>query len=607
MKSVFVSQCLDIFRRQLLIIFIAVWSVHSQAKTIDVSKHGIVKDDFSDSTRALLKVLELAKATGTKKIVFPTGRYDFYPARAVEKIVYISNNDPGIKRIIFPLYDFHDLEIDGNGSQFIFHGTVNPFVIDQSKNIKLTNFSFDFSRPFHSEGVILATDKGSMDLHIPEAFPYEINSSGILRFLSDGVDPPYYAAKPSIDRRKMKDLESAYYYKRLLEFDSEKRETVYQQKDIHTGNALPAKKLPGNRNIRIFHPKLKGNVGNVIVFQATYRRHPGIVISDSAEVDIDGVTIHHAGGMGVLAQRTHNITVQNSQVTPSEGRMVSTTADATHFVNCTGKIQLLNNVFENQKDDATNIHGIYVMVDRILDEKTLEVRLQHPQQYGFDFIDTGDILEFVHAPSLITYSTAKVASSQRISKEITRVVFETPLPDKTRVGDSIAEVRDYPEVIIRGNTIRRNRARGMLLNCRGKTVVEDNYFHSPGTALLFEGDASYWYEQGGVNDLVVRNNTFDNSHYTDWGSAVIAVAAGIDDEYKKSARYNKNILVENNLFRVFDRGPILDLFSVENFRFRNNTIEKTDAYPERAGRNKFFEVNHSDNVVIEDNNKFIGF
>ena len=46
-----------------------------------------------------------------------------------------SNNDSGLKRVVFLLDGFTDFEIDGGGSHFIFHGFLNPFVIENSERI----------------------------------------------------------------------------------------------------------------------------------------------------------------------------------------------------------------------------------------------------------------------------------------------------------------------------------------------------------------------------------------------------------------------------------------------------------------------------------------
>lgn len=572
---------------------------------INVADYGVRANDKSDSTYGLIQAIKAAKKNNINKIVFDKGRYDFYPTRAQEHYLFISNNDEGLKRFAFPIDDIDGLEINGQGSSFIFHGFMNPFMVKDSNNISFKNFSIDYERPFHQEAKILAVGKGTMDLEFGEEFPYKITPAGILEFVGIREIPPGYPIFERLERRK--DVEKVYHYKSLLEFDVNKRETAYMVKDISIGSAVRAKKLSGQRRVRIEHPKLTGTVGNIMTFAPARRDYVGFAITQSGDITFDNITIHHAGGMGILAENCHNVTVKNSAVTPSGDRYISTTADATHFVNCTGEINLVNNLFENQKDDATNIHGIYAMVDTLVDDKTIEIRVQHPHQFGYHFADVGDTLELVQGPSMITYGVNEIAAVERISKEITRITFSKPLDKRFRVGDSVAEVRDYPKVLIKGNTIRRNRARGMLLNCRGKTIVEDNYFHSPGAAILFEGDANFWFEQGGVSDVVIRNNVFDNSVFGVWGDSVLDVAAGISDEYQSTARYNKNILIENNTFKMYDKGLILDLFSVDGLVFRNNKIIKTNAYPERKLTHEFFNVRYSDNVKIEDNNEFIGF
>ncbi len=95
--------------------------------------------------------------------------------------------------------------------------------------------------------------------------------------------------------------------------------------------------------------------------------------------------------MGVIAQRSRNLSLRSIMVSPPPGgrRIVSTTADATHFVNCTGTIEIVNCLFEQQKDDATNIHGLSAKITRILAPDQFEITMVHPQQAGIDFIKPG--------------------------------------------------------------------------------------------------------------------------------------------------------------------------------------------------------------------------
>ncbi len=158
-------------------------------------------------------------------------------------------------------------------------------------------------------------------------------------------------------------------------------------------------------------------------------------------------------------------------------------------------------LFENQEDDATNIHGLYAQVSRKISPTELELRLVHPQQIGFELVARGDSIELVHGSSLVTYGQAKVKSATRLNAEYTRVTLSEPAPEELKSGDVVASLGDYPDVLIRHCTLGKNRARGFLLGSRGKIVVEDCTFHTPGAAILFEGDGRFWFEQAGVRDL----------------------------------------------------------------------------------------------------------
>ena len=557
--------------------------------TIQVADYGAIPNDGQDDVRAVKDALKACRSlAGGCRLVFEAGQYDFYPTFAEERYCYISNNDEGLKRIAFAINGMNKLEIDGQGAQFLFHGFINPFVVEDSKQITLVNFSIDFSRPFHSEAIILGYDAESMDVEIRPGFPYTVSRGTLLFTDGDQSDAPLTTVSKG----------NFYGAHNMLEYDTEKRETAYMARDFYFKgiNGFPAKQLAG-RKVRLCVAGLTGKAGNTMVFGPNHRKYPGFTISDCSDVTFRNVTIYHSGGMGILGQRSHNITVDHCQVTPSHGRMISATADATHFVNCTGKITLTHNLFENQKDDATNIHGIYVQIVEKTCAQGVLVQLKHVQQHGFDFLEPGMQVEFVHGKSMITYATGTVASVQRINKEITAVTFTEPLPADMVIGDALAEIRDYPEIEIANNVIRNNRARGMLLNCRGKTVVHDNYFHTPGAAILFEGDAFFWFEQGGVRDCTIQDNVFDNCVFGVWGKAVIDVKAGIRED-KETSRYNRNVRVEGNTFRMYDQGLLLNAYCVDGLIWRNNQVEQTSAYPAREADQERYQVQFCDHVEI---------
>lgn len=565
-----------------------------EAAVLDMAAFG-AKADGSDTTPSVRAALDEARRSKATKLTFPPGRYDFWPENATEQYLFISNNDEGLKRIAFPLKGLAGLEIDGGGATFIFHGPLVPFQIEDSKSVTLKNFSFDFSRPFHSEGRVLAVTGEHVDLEFSSEFPYEIRN-GVLVF-TDG-------AKSMAPATTVTSGEVLYPYGSLLAFDPHKRETAFMAKDHYQlGEGVAASEIAPNQ-VRLMIRNASAKPGNIFVFGAEKRGSPGIVISDSSDVHLSDMKIHHCGGMGVIAQRSADLFLKKIQVTPPPGgrRIVSLTADATHFVNCRGRIEMEDCLFEQQKDDATNIHGLYAKITRILSPTRIEVRMIHPQQAGVDFVKPGTRLELTDGPSLKEDGFAVAKTVERINKQSTIIETEGPLPANVSVGDSIADAdANTADVLIKNCVIRGNRARGILLGSRGKMVIEDNTFHTPGAAILFEGDARFWFEQAGVRDVVIRGNTFDNCNYGVWGTACIQVGSGIADEFKSTSRYNKNIRIENNLFRAFSNLPLLSIYSVDGLTFTGNQLERTRAYPAPdAGEWEMFMITDSDNVKIEE-------
>jgi hypothetical protein len=555
--------------------FAAVGSARASA-TVTIAEFGAHADDGRDATPAVKRALAHCMKVGATSLIFEAGRYDFWPDQAGEHYLFVTNNDEGLRRVAFSLSGGKSLCVDGRGATFIFHGGIIPFVLQGTEGVVLKNFTIDWARPFHSELLIeSARDGRHLEVSVPPEYPYLIDR-GTLVFVDENKQ-----RVPTGD---------------ILAFDPVRKETAFMARDQGRKSGLRAEEI-GPRRLRL-DETLLGTPGEVLVVTQGHRLYPAIVLSDARDTTVSEVIIHHAGGMGVVAQRSRNITLDRVQVRASGSRVCSLNADATHFANCSGKIVIDHCVFENQMDDAANVHGIYTRVMRRLDERSVEVKLMHPQQWGFDYIIPGSRLEMVHSPSLVTYAQGMVKSTERVNKEYTVVTFEQPLPSDLTVGDVLADVEAQPEVLISHCIIGRNRARGILLGSRGKIVVEENVFHTPGAAILLEGDGRYWYEQAGVRDLTIRRNHFENCNYGVWGKAVIEVGSGIEEKERSGSRYNRNVRIEDNIFTVFDP-RLVRAYSVDGLFFRGNRIVGSTVYPAQHAGQPAIDVSASDNTDIE--------
>lgn len=535
----------------------------------------------TDGVPAVRAALEHCIEVGASRLVLPGGRLCLRSDQAVEKYQFISNNDESLKRIAFDLSGMRDFTIEGNGTELLFTGFVSPFSIADCRNITIRNLSIDYTRTFHSEGVVMAKGPDWLELEFPDDYFCDI-VNGCLRF---------------------RDAEGTVYpFSSLLEFDTEKREPAFRANDVWLwSRTVPAEKLPDGR-IRIHHKGLTATIGNVMVFGAAARYNPGFTVSDSEQVTIRDVNLYHCGGMGVIAQRSRDIELNKLVIVPSpstRGRMISITADATHFVNCGGYIRMIDCIFENQKDDATNIHGLYMAVERMTAPDGLLLRWRNSGQYGVDFLREGMRVELVDNDSLGSYAHRTVRSVRRLNKVYTEVTFTEPLPEGVKKHHLVAADEEYPDVLIKGCRMRGNRARGLLLGSRGRTVIEDCYFHIAGAAILFEGDGNFWYEQSGVRDVTIRNNIFENGNYgsLNWGNACIAVGSGIPN--RETSRYHRNIRVEGNTFRIFDP-RIINLYCVDGFSFTaDNHIEQTEDYPGVYDELRHFVTAQCDHINIK--------
>jgi len=253
--------------------------------------------------------------------------------------------------------------------------------------------------------------------------------------------------------------------------------------------------------------------------------------------------------MGVIAQNSTDVTLRRVVVEPSGTRKFSIACDATHFVGCRGRVLIEDCRFQNQFDDAVNAHGLYTQVVRRLGERSVRIRIVHPQHQGVWGFKPGDRIAVQAAPYLVPRGEVTLASITPNNSETADLTFTEPLPPGLQPFDLLENLTAYPELTIRNCVIRWNRARGILLNGRGRIVVEGNTFETAGSAILLES-SPIWGESGPIADLIVRDNTFRNcAHSPMWGKAVISAATEFrHDAPKDLPPFHGKLTVQKNRF-----------------------------------------------------------
>ena len=504
-----------------------------------------LKSDFDSIGHSFVRTLRAAKENGEREIVIPHGIYHVYADEAAAPVVCVTNHGHnGFKSAALAIEEMESLTIEGNGSQFILHGEMDFAIIRRSRNITVRNLTITCADTCNFQGKVIRAGRDVVTIELEEHPPLTLFGNVIMQSFGMQWEP----------------------IRRTLDYVTETRELRRGTGDEHFGVPFQQiKKSLGGDVLNLYDVPNLPKVGDTIVFATSRRCNQAFLIDHAENIKLEKVTVHTCWGMAVVAQKSENITVKDCTVTPEKGRCWSAGQDATHFVNCRGKITIENCCFENQLDDAVNIHGIYTLVEKIADSQIL-VRYVHPQARGIDIFDVGDHIQLMDQQTQQPSAYADIANVEVINPDLT-ILKLTNILGRIVSGMIVENLSDQADVLICNNIIRNNRARGMLIAAKGKVEISENYFHSGGAAIQFESDSMRWFECGSVSDVRISNNFFDNCRHGKWGRAVIDInkrPKTVENFY-----FHDTIVIRKNRFTQKE-APSVWADNVKNLIFEEN-------------------------------------
>ncbi len=567
------------------------------ALEISVADLGLLPSPEQNATPVFQRAIDKLVEAGGGTLTVPKGTYHFQVdgARVVTDGLYVSNNqDDFPKWVAMTLDGAKNITIEGNGSEFLFHHRMTAFHLENAENITFNNFSIDYTQPIHTDSTLIARDSDSFILQFVPGVKYQIDEQGKFSFVIDG---------------ELVDVWGSYV------FEGKTGRSKYQIAERGSFPKLSKCKAvevtPGTVKFE-GHPHKDIQIGDRITQRHNNRNHVTFFIHQSKDTTLEKITIHHACAMGVLGQRSENITIDNFRMAPKDGTEYISTAmaDATHFSGCKGLIKVTNSYFQGMLDDAINVHGTSLRVVEIPDRRTIVAKFMHAQSKGFPIASPGDEIRLIENRTLLPLDAKfhRVAKAEALDVEHVRITFDADLPDDLKVNHAIENVTWTPEVLFADNTVCNNRARGALFNTPRKCIVENNYIRTAGSGILIAGDANGWFESGAVGEFgptIIRNNTFDNclTNMFQFCRALISIDPEIPEPSKTQA-YHRDIHIENNHFKVFD-APLVFARSVDGLTITGNTFEHTENFkPWHPNKSAFF-FEACWNISIKDN-KIIG-
>ncbi len=546
-----------------------------------------------DATLSIRQALD--EATQSDVIIeLEAGEYFCRPDYAVEKYCAVTNHGNGSKKILFPMAGFNSITIEGNGAKLLFHGQIMPFLFEDCASVSVSDITIDWDIPFTFLAEVMAVNpeegwREVKPMGESEGYSWELKNGEILF--------------PNIDGFNYKELGST------LPFTKDEKRVVAGAIDTYSRPTKVERLESGNLRIydkaRYYPP-----VGSMLSSKGDRegdRYAPAFEVKDCQNIKLDNITIHHALGMGFLFERSENITLTSSRIVVEEGspRVIASTADATHFASCRGDILIENCTFENMLDDGTNVHGTYVVVDKVIDQNNIIVELKHFEQLGFEFAAEGDEVWFIKSPSPDRLSqTGRVTKAKILNERYTQLTLSEPIPATLSEGDLVENKTWNPTFTMRGCTIQNHRARCIVLKTPLKTLIEENYFSGMMSAVLFRGESFFWYESGQVEDVLIQHNTFHNAADCGTKHGVLYVTPKLGASFDDSALYDRNIrfvgnIIETSNPKIVWADRVLGLLIKDNHIVVNSDSETP--FPDEPT----FELINCKDARIEGNN-YIG-
>ena len=496
----------------------------SQAGDVfNVKDYGAVPNDGQDDTKALREAVALCRAHEGSTLVIPAGTYLLRDVDAMQLEADAIGGKMGANpesTIFSPYYPYakgldfsgaKGVTIEAEGATLLCDGWMEPVSLTDCTDLTLRGLTIDYVHRALSEGTVAGIGDDYFDVQFrPD------------RTITDVIPITRVTlADPQIGGM----YRSPFYY--------------------------PKRELLGNNLVRLTVGRRIPDylLGQPVAALHSMHFRPAILILNSTNTTLDGVTIHSQPGMGIVGFDSRDIFINRLRVAPADGYHFSTNTDATHFACCEGELVFDGCSFIGQGDDATNVHGYYHNVEAA-DDGWLRLILHAPGYTHAQVADVprvGDELELSLINTLAVQKVLKVTEVKHEEKATDVLVrVDGPMPEKLE-DYYLFNITKLPHLTFRNSLVQGNLARGVLVKTRG-VLIEDNVFRGCSGTAIHVGAEGWWCEGSHSTDVTIRRNTMINCGLgagSQHGANGIAVV--IDAPDTKGTRLHDGIVIRDNV------------------------------------------------------------
>lgn len=512
-----------------------------------------IKNTQRNMTPVIREILDSIDDSAETVIQFEKDEYHFFKEGSQHQMSYSSCGRSAENDTVFPLYHKQNIVIDGGGSSFVFCDRVQPFTLKNDDNITLQNFSIDYSFLRYVYADIVSVSNEGMELSLDSAlFRYSVVNEAIV--FHCGVEDMSSEYR-KISCKPICSTNGGIYFLYIGDYKG-----VYNPAAPNvlasaekTDNGVFLRFLE-NSAVPDFSPG-----GRVCLAYDNDREMQAFHCEFSKNINVRNVTIHRQGGMGFVADACETITLDQFHIRLKPGRneYFTTTADGVFLTNCRGQMILRNSVIEDTYDDAMNIHGFYMAIEKVLSDTRVQLTHVHSDHWGVIPYRSGDVVYFTDPATCNEVGNAVIKHiSYDENRETIMVEFHAPV---LLQADWLVENRTgMPEVLMEQNTVRN--CPHIRLSSRLMTV-RNNQFFLKHADIYIDDLVDFYKEYGAVESVMITDNYFGNSSVNN-----IQV---VSQRPKTSNHLHETIVIERNTFEK-ERDAAFRISHVNNLIERNN-------------------------------------
>ena len=273
---------------------------------------------------------------------------------------------------------------------------------------------------------------------------------------------------------------------------------------------------------------------------------PAIYVTYTRGFVLNDITCHSCPSAFIYAPYGNcdfDISGLDVSVEESSKRLLSSNEDILHIKQMSGVLRLADSKFCGLGDDVLNVHSKLAKLEGISDNTATIIFPDAGSNVAELFFLPDEYAEFFDGTGK-SLGTSKILG---VSGDV--ATFEA-IPENVTDGCFVMNVSCLPDTLVDNCDISFGRARGVLLQTKNAVVQNCTFSNMRLSGVLACPDFENWYEAGFCDNLLIRNNVFDNCASLNNGFGAVHISTSHDNPWKNDEGiYHKNVSVIENSFK----------------------------------------------------------